>query len=256
MPDEDSPATPASQEGSAAVLITRSDVPVLDNYSDYKKYLRYDFWYSCAYCTMTEAEAQSISFTIDHYEPRGARPDLEHTYTNLMYCCDACNKRKGNRCPPDEAREAGLRFFRPDEDVYADHFELNGLLLAGKTPAGSYTIEAVDLNRASVRRLRQLRERLAKNSEYIASGIAGLRQAKIDKLPPTLRARIHYFRTNLEKAVERFEKDIDALLREHAKSELLDLPEDKRQQTDRLESLKQTHALFPGEWRAAKKAKA
>jgi hypothetical protein len=45
---------------------------------------RNDFFYSCAYCTMSEAEAQATRFTVDHYEPKNAQPDLINAYDNLM----------------------------------------------------------------------------------------------------------------------------------------------------------------------------
>ncbi|MGC1294505.1 MAG: hypothetical protein WA869_05640 [Alloacidobacterium sp.] len=60
----------------SSALVERSVVPKGLQYGNYKKYLRYDFMYSCAYCSMSEAEAQAIRFTIDHYEPRNARPEL------------------------------------------------------------------------------------------------------------------------------------------------------------------------------------
>lgn len=97
-------------------LVTRSEVPACLPYSEYRPYLRYDFICSCAYCTMTESEAQAIRFTIDHYHPQNARPDLIDEYSNLMYACDECNTRKGDRYPPTSAQTNGIRFFRPDQD--------------------------------------------------------------------------------------------------------------------------------------------
>ena len=109
---------------------------------------------------MSESEAQAIRFTIDHYEPRNARPELEHVYSNLMYCCDECNKRKGDRCPPAEAREAGYRFFRPDQDRHREHFQRSGVRLTPSSSTGSYSIDALDLNRRALRKIRELRGRL------------------------------------------------------------------------------------------------
>ncbi len=107
-------------------LVVRSTVPVRKNYSDYREFLRYDFFFSCAYCTIAESEAQAIRMTIDHYEPRNARPDLENTYDNLMYACDECNKRKGDRSPPPDARANGFRFMRSDQDFRDEHLECKG----------------------------------------------------------------------------------------------------------------------------------
>jgi HNH endonuclease len=102
-----------------------------------------------------EAEAAAVRFTIDHYEPTSARPDLENEYNNLMYACDPCNTRKGDRYPPLAARAEGVRFFRPDEDVHSDHFELTGVRLKGKSKTGEYTVVALDLNRYMLNKLRE-----------------------------------------------------------------------------------------------------
>ena len=83
----------------------------------------------------------AIRFTIDHYEPRWASPELLNEYQNLMYSCDECNMRKGDLVPPPAARSKGVRFFRPDQDAHADHFELNGIRLDSKTGIGEFTVD-------------------------------------------------------------------------------------------------------------------
>jgi 5-methylcytosine-specific restriction endonuclease McrA len=114
-------------------IVSRSVVEQGKKYPEYRQPLRRDFFYSCAYCTMTEFEAQSIGMTIDHYEPRNAREGLRNDYGNLMYACGVCNQRKGDRCPPSEARADGHRFFRADADVRSDHFEFVGAEVESKT---------------------------------------------------------------------------------------------------------------------------
>ena len=52
---------------AARPLVVRSNPPQGENYNEYKEILRYDFFYTCAYCTMMEAEAAAVRFTIDHY---------------------------------------------------------------------------------------------------------------------------------------------------------------------------------------------
>jgi uncharacterized protein (TIGR02646 family) len=162
--------TSADKKGGAAAptlthkpgpLVRRSAAPADQKFAEYRQYLRYDFFYSCGYCTISEAEAQALRFTIDHYEPRGARPDLEHEYSNLMYSCDQCNTLKGDRCPPASARADGYRFFRPDHDIYQEHFQNNGIRIESTSNVGYYSIQALDLNRLALRRLREIRERLS-----------------------------------------------------------------------------------------------
>ena len=119
---QDEEKKPLALAAGQTALVTRSSVPDALPYNDYKPYLKIDFLYSCAYCTIAESEATTIRFTIDHYEPRRARPDLENRYDNLMYCCDTCNIYKNDITPPANARAAGVRYFRPDTDHRSDHF--------------------------------------------------------------------------------------------------------------------------------------
>jgi hypothetical protein len=212
---------PAPTADSA--LVTRSAVPTNLTYPEYRKYLRYDFIYSCAYCTMSEAEAQAIRFTIDHYEPRNARPDLLDEYDNLMYSCNECNLRKGDRTPPPPARADGYRFFRPDTDLHEDHFEEKGALrLRGKSNVGSYSIEALDLNRLSLRRLREIRDRLSECHSLVVEGVLGLRKFPIDRLPPNVKGAAFRAINRAGAAGIQIADDIDSLLRDYAHSPLID----------------------------------
>jgi hypothetical protein len=205
---------------SSSALVTRSTVPAGLTYSEYREYLRYDFFYSCAYCTMSEAEAQAIRFTIDHYEPRNARPDLLDEYENLMYSCGECNLRKGDRSPPPQARADGYRFFRPDSDLHEDHFQESGRRLQGKSHVGQYSIEALDLNRLSLRRLREIRERLTECHGLVVEGVLGLRKFPIDRLPPNVRGRALSAINRAGAAGTKIVDGIDSLLRDYARSPL------------------------------------
>jgi hypothetical protein len=240
--------------GPAPELVTRSNVPSGMEYGEYRKYLRYDFIYSCAYCTMSEAEALAIRFTIDHYEPRKARPDLKNEYSNLMYSCDACNQRKGDRCPPPEARNDDYRFFRPDKDVYQDHFQRNGIRLDSKSNVGTYSIEALDLNRLALRRLRKIRERLTKCDQLVTQGVLGLRKFHIDQLPPNVKGAAALAIKEAVSVANQIVSDIDSLLRGYAHSPFIDDdPESKSRYKERSDKLKQLEALHPGNWRAPRK---
>lgn len=239
-------------------LVVRSSVPQNKQYREYSGWLREDFFYSCAYCTMSEAEAQAIRFTIDHYEPIKARPDLADVYENLMYCCDECNRRKGDRCPPADARAKGFRFYRPDRDYWREHFQRTGLRIEPLSQVGSYTIDALDLNRLVLRTLRGLRERLTECDRHIAEGILALREFHIDRLPANIKgAAVRYIGQAIV-ARDELANDIDRLLRQYARSPLLEDesgPELAARTQERQARLKAAEALFPGNWRAPREGR-
>jgi hypothetical protein len=234
--------------------VTRSSVPEGKPYLEYKEYLRLDFLCSCAYCTMSEAEAQAIRLTIDHYEPRKSCPDLENSYDNLMYACDECNRLKGDRCPPPDAREDGFRFFRPDHDSRSDHFETSGIRVEPKTNTGRYSILALSLNRNSLRRIRQIRSRLGKCDQFIADGILGLRNFRIDRLPSHVRAKALAAIRTVITADRKVSDAIDDILIKCAGSPLLGADsEPVADGRDRAKELKSIEGLYAGNWRAPRK---
>jgi hypothetical protein len=238
---------PAANQGNA--LVVRSDVPADLPYREYLKYLRKDFVWSCAYCTMSEAEAMAIRFTIDHYEPRWARPDLLNAYDNLMYSCDECNTRKGDLVPPETARQKGVRFFRPDMDARSDHFELEGVQVKSKTDIGEFSIDAIDLNRRSLRTLRDIRQRLTRCDEMVAEGVLALRRFHIDRLSESIKQRAATtIRRAIKEATETAD-DIDELLSNYARSPLLgpddDADADAKEARQRKAQMADWKALFP-----------
>jgi 5-methylcytosine-specific restriction endonuclease McrA len=231
--------------------VTRSSVPEGKPYFEYKEYLRLDFLCSCAYCTMSEAEAQAIRFTIDHYEPRKSRPDLENSYDNLTYACDECNRLKGDRSPPPDAREDGVRFFRPDHDSRSDHFETFDMRVESKTNTGRYSILALGLNRNSLRRIRQIRTRLDKCDQFIADGVLGLRNFSIDRLPRHVRAKALTAIRTVIMADEKLGDAVDDILIRYAGSPLLGTGSDLvADGWDRAKELKSIEGLYAGNWRA------
>lgn len=205
---------------------------------------------------MTESEATAIRFTIDHYHPQNARPELKNEYSNLMYACDECNIRKGDRYPPQAEQAAGTRFFRPDQDLYYDHFERVGIRLEPKSKIGTYTIAALDLNRQTLRRLREIRSRLTNCDKFIAEGIAALRTFHIDRLPPHIKTQAANAIMNGAKMAESMAKGIDSVLRQYAQSPLIDAepdPELEARTEERMATLRKMEGLNPGTWRAPRK---
>jgi len=237
--------------------ITRANVPAGLTYPEYRKYLRRDFLFSCAYCTMTEAEAQALRFTIDHYEPRSERPELKDVYENLMYACDQCNTLKGPRCPTQEMRDTGKRFFRADQDIRREHFGVDGNMADGVTEVGRFTTVAVDLNRPNLQRLRDLRRRLFDSDEYVNEGIAALLSFPIDRLSPDERAQaLAVINKALELAHIVFD-DLDDALLYHAQSRALgDDDQVTAEEIERKKArLRELDGIHPGAWRGRKSRK-
>ncbi len=231
-------------------LVVRSIVDSGLPYSEYRQVLRDDFFYSCAYCTLSEFEAQGLSFEIDHYEPQTSRPDLENDYSNLMYSCDECNRLKSDIAPPANALLEGHRFFRPDNDPWDHHFVSSGQRLNSKSNVGEFSIESLDLNRQSLRRLRDLRARLHECDAHIAKGIAGLRRFKIDQLPAPVRARAVSAIKSLANGADDMAENVDAVLKNAARSPLLD-PDDEKpeRRASRASHFDRLKGLYPGRWR-------
>jgi HNH endonuclease len=249
---------PSKQAGGSQLIVRSTNVPANKSYKEYKPWLRHDFFCSCAYCTMSEAEAQAIRFTIDHYEPKDARPDLIDIYDNLMYCCDECNIRKGDRCPPTSARENGIRFFRPDTDYWHEHFRRNGVRLEGSSGVGEFTIDAIDLNRKSLVELRKIRESLGRCNEEISEGISALRGFPIDLLPPGMRLKVLQVVDQAVSMADELTNAIEHTLREAAKSPFVGVesePELEERTRERQRRLKETEALHPGNWRRRRRRK-
>lgn len=67
-------------------------------YPQYLSYLREDFKFICAYCGKPE-ELATKGFEIDHFVPRTLDKSKEDEYTNLVYSCFTCNRKKGSKWP-------------------------------------------------------------------------------------------------------------------------------------------------------------
>ena len=79
--------------------------------------------------------------------------------TNLWAACRQCNGFKGDRiAAPDPETGRHEPLFNPREHHWLDHFAWveGGLRIAGQTPIGRATVEALELNRAVLVRARRL----------------------------------------------------------------------------------------------------
>jgi hypothetical protein len=179
---------------------------------------------------------------------------LVDAYENLMYACDPCNIRKGNRFPTSEQQARGYRFFRPDHDIHAEHFQRNGIRLEPRSGTGKYTISMLDLNRGMLRRLRDIRERATKCDRLASEGVLGLRHLPIDRLPPAIKGTALSRIRDAAAAGDALATAIDAILSAYASSPMLDADnETEAEHKVRMEELAAMGVLVRGTWRRRNK---
>lgn len=207
-------------------LVVRSSVPSVTHYREYREQLRIDFWHSCAYCTITELEAAGIRFTIDHYEPKSIYPSLTNDYSNLMWSCGHCNELKGDVHSEAAARLAGDRFLRPDQDDEDDHYTYSETSdrVNPRTAEATFTIEVLNLNRQTLRRLRSIRRELEDSHSAIVKGLRALSKVSPEQIPLRHRAQFAKIREQLRLRSEALDDSAGVLrsLQKLGYSELID----------------------------------
>lgn len=119
----------------------------------------------CAYCRTPEALTVT-TFEIDHIVPasRGGATVLE----NLCLSCPACNRHKSARqSAPDPKTGQTVPLFHPRQQDWATHFAWSddATRIIGLTPTGRATVEALQMNRPRMVRLRRLWLQMGKHPQ-------------------------------------------------------------------------------------------
>lgn len=108
----------------------------------------------CEYCH-TDETWQYVPFTIDHVIP--ASLGGSSTSENLALACFHCNRRKGSAVQAiDPKTQRAVAFFNPRTQAWRDHFVWtnDGSEVQPLTSVGRATLQALDLNRERVKRIR------------------------------------------------------------------------------------------------------
>lgn len=228
-------------------IILRRKVDKKSDYHDYKEDLRYDFWYSCAYCSITEIEAMGIGFEIDHYYPKKANKELVNEYNNLMWSCQKCNNYKSDHNPDENDKRLGNIVIRCDQEDPSEHFDLKeSQILVGKTHTGEFNIELLELNRLQLRRLRRIRKKFSDSKEYLKMGIQALTRIKLDEFDPNKRVLLMRIKKKVLDRNENIGGKIASILKEFAKSSMLDEDKEKKSRLNkRKKYLKSQKAIIP-----------
>ncbi|MCB9079785.1 MAG: HNH endonuclease [Anaerolineaceae bacterium] len=112
-----------------------------------RQQVRNHFLHRCAYCLSPEWII-GTAFTIDHIIPEALGG--ETTARNLCLACSACNLIKGTQITAiDPQTHQLVPIFHPYLQNWFEHFSWQdpGLHIAGLTPTGRATVEALKLNR-------------------------------------------------------------------------------------------------------------
>lgn len=106
------------------LTLNRSDKVEQEN--DYKKYmlkLSEDFSHICGYCGKSEKIATK-GFEIDHFVPETIDSSRKLDYTNLVYSCFTCNRKKSGKWPTkdkDKPNDEINGFVDPASQEYDKH---------------------------------------------------------------------------------------------------------------------------------------
>lgn len=162
--------------------------------ADYRKYLprlREDFNHRCGYCGKPEY-ATTTGFEIDHFVPLDIDENKKTQYTNLVYSCFTCNRKKGNKWPTkdtDSCHDGKEGFVDPCADEYDMHLErMESGEIRGITDVGKYMCEVAFKFHMrpieeiwKIARLHELKERIyEKRSELSKEQL--LEYIEIDKI--------------------------------------------------------------------------
>lgn len=92
---------------------------------------------------------------VDHIQPLQAGGT--HTLANFCLACYRCNEFKGRRTEARDPETGHLvSLFHPRQQRWADHFAWRGETVAGRTPTGRATVEALRLNNGWLVQARRL----------------------------------------------------------------------------------------------------
>lgn len=100
--------------------------------------------YLCEYCLMAEDDT-FFGCEVDHIISE--KHDGPTDAANLAYACAACNRAKGSDVGSIVSRTgAFVRFFHPRQDVWGDHFVLDGVTIVARSDIGEATARILDFN--------------------------------------------------------------------------------------------------------------
>ena len=100
---------------------------------------------ACEYCHLHQDDSPLAALHVEHIIPKvhGGSDELN----NLALACIDCNLHKGtNLAGIDPQTNQLTELFHPRRHEWEEHFEWQGIYLAGKTAIGRTTIRVLNIN--------------------------------------------------------------------------------------------------------------
>jgi 5-methylcytosine-specific restriction endonuclease McrA len=100
---------------------------------------------ACEYCLLHQNDSPLAALHVEHIIPKthGGSDDLD----NLALACIDCNLHKGTNLTGIDPQTSKItELFHPRRQLWDEHFELQGVYLAGKTAIGRTTIRVLNMN--------------------------------------------------------------------------------------------------------------
>ena len=124
----------------------RSETPgAYADYRRYKPFLQIEFERKCVYCRTPDTMKGYEGFGVDHYRPKKKFPSFSTVYSNLFYCCNQCNTRKGEYWPIPSLETTHF-IPNPCDHVMFANLQFKGAEVHPKSQAGIIAIDYLDLN--------------------------------------------------------------------------------------------------------------
>jgi len=98
----------------------------------------------CEYCRLSQVD-NFFTFHVDHIisEKHGGETKSD----NLCLSCPACNIAKGSDIAGADPLTGNATFlYNPRQQIWLEHFRLEGATIQGKTPEGRLTVQLLRLN--------------------------------------------------------------------------------------------------------------
>lgn len=140
-------------------IVRSKNIKIQKKYEQYRENLRKDFFYICGYCGKFE-QVTKHGFEIDHFVPLKVDPSKEILYSNLVYSCFTCNRKKSADWPTKDtnlSHNGIVGYVDPAIPEFDDHLEKNenGEIIP-KTPVGAYMVKKFKFNKRPMKTIHKL----------------------------------------------------------------------------------------------------